>query len=387
MDERDLREGGGCEAIVYPLQLRGRASRVDGQAVAAECTGLELAPGLGRIFGASPAMLEVYRMVERVAPTDAAVMVSGESGCGKELVAQTLHALSDRRARPFVAVNCGALPANLVEAELFGYERGSFTGALKSHRGHFERAAGGTLFLDEIGQMPADTQVKLLRVLENGDYFHVGGEKELKADVRIIAATNCPSLEAMRAGNLREDLFYRLAVFPIELPPLRERGDDIVLLARHFLHLQNRHHGTDKVFSEAFLERMRSYSWPGNVRELQNCICRAYILAERVLDLPSVAPPEPSPREQRDGVLEFPVGTSLADIERDTIYATLARCAGNKRRTAQMLGVSLKTLYNRLNEYASASRPDSASGAVGSAGAGDGDRLRWLEAGRRKGER
>ena len=306
---------------------------------------------MGSIVGRSRAMQQVFQLIECVAPTEATVMVSGESGCGKELVAQTVHALSSRRQQPFVAINCGALPANLVEAELFGYERGSFTGALKTHRGHFERAAGGTLFLDEISEMPADTQVKLLRVLEAGDFFHVGGERPFKADVRVIAATNRQPVDAMRAGTLREDLFYRLAVFPIEVPPLRERGDDIALLARHFLHRHNRDYGTDKTFSDAFLEYLRTYSWPGNVRELQNCVCRAFILAQRVLDVPCTAPPKPAAKIGADGTLAFEVGTSLSDIERDTIFATLDRCQGNKRRTSEMLGVSLKTLYNRLNEY------------------------------------
>lgn len=351
MSESDLMDPCRPDAVVYPLHCRSRGNRGDKPARSGAGSGAEPAQSLGKIIGRSRAMQRVYQLIERVAPTDAAVMVTGESGCGKELVAETVHVLSSRAREPFVAVNCGALPPNLVEAELFGYDRGSFTGALKAHRGHFERAAGGTLFLDEISEMPADTQVKLLRVLEGGDFFHVGGERPFRANVRVIAATNRLPDEAMRAGILREDLFYRLSVFPIELPPLRERDDDILLLAHHFLHQQNRDLGTEKVFSEAFIERLSTYSWQGNVRELQNCICRAFILADRVLDLPDIAPPKPTATIGAHGKLEFMVGTSLADMERDTIFATLDRCQGNKRRTAEMLGVSLKTLYNRLNEY------------------------------------
>lgn len=291
-------------------------------------------------------------MISKVAPTEATVFVIGESGSGKELVASTIHELSDRARGPFLAVNCGAIPANLIEAELFGYEKGAFTGAAKTHRGYFERAAGGTLFLDEITEMAPEMQVRLLRVLETGRFTRVGGDSELRTDVRIVAATNREPAAAVKEGQLREDLMYRLAVFPIHLPPLRCRGDDVELLARHFLDAMNREDGTDKQLSKAALEALRAHSWPGNVRELKNALHRAFIMADDEVDLelgtfagtPYVAP--------RPGdCLQFVLGTSLAEMERRTIFATLDHCRGNKRRCAEILGVSLKTLYNRLSEY------------------------------------
>ncbi|UXY15126.1 sigma-54 dependent transcriptional regulator [Chitiniphilus purpureus] len=308
----------------------------------------------GTMYGASPVMRDVFSLIERVAPTEAAVLVVGESGCGKELVAQTVHQLSQRAKEPFVAVNCGALPASLIEAELFGYEKGAFTGANRTHPGVFERAEGGTLFLDEITEMPLDMQVRLLRVLETRRFTRVGGEREMRCNVRVVAATNRDPHQAVAEGNLREDLLYRLAVFPIALPPLRDRGDDVLLLARHFLGELNREHGTRKKLSESSEAAILRHPWPGNVRELKNCLQRAYILAEIWVDMdPELPLPGMGSRPiSRPGVLEFEVGTALPDVERRMIIATLDKFAGNKRKTAEALGVSLKTLYNRLNEYA-----------------------------------
>jgi DNA-binding NtrC family response regulator len=293
-------------------------------------------------------MQDVYRMIEKVAPTEATVFITGESGCGKELVARTIHERSPRARGGFVAINCGAIPQNLIEAELFGHERGAFTGANRQHRGCFERAEGGTLFLDEITEMAPEMQVRLLRVLETGRFTRVGGDGEIRTNVRVLAATNRDALDAVRDGRLREDLMYRLAVFPIALPPLRERDGDTELLAEHFLQKLNVESGTSKRFSRAALTTIRAYHWPGNVRELKNAVHRAFIMAEELveLDLAGLACP---PVEGE--CLRMPVGTSLAEMERQAIFATLDHCRGNKRRAAEMLGVSLKTLYNRLTAY------------------------------------
>lgn len=234
----------------------------------------------GDMVGESPAMLAVYKQIMRVAPSNATVLLVGESGTGKELAARAVHQFSKRRDMPFIAVNCGAIAANLIESEMFGHERGSFTGADRQHKGYFERADGGTLFLDEITEMSFDLQVKLLRVLETGRFMRVGTHKETACDVRIVASTNRNLEQAIKEGRLREDLYYRLAVFPIELPPLRRRDDDILLLARHFLSCLNVEYGTSRSFSNNALKLMRLYKWPGNVRELRNYIRRAYIMAE-----------------------------------------------------------------------------------------------------------
>jgi DNA-binding NtrC family response regulator len=312
----------------------------------------------GRLHGASTAMQEVYRMIERVAPTEATVFVTGESGCGKELVASTVHECSARAHGPFVAVNCGAIPQNLIEAELFGHEKGAFTGAMKTHRGYFERAAGGTLFLDEITEMPMDMQVRLLRVLETGRFTRVGGDQEFRADVRIVAATNRDPLQAVKEGHLREDLMYRLAVFPIDVPPLRERGEDVELLAHHFLAQLNEEAATGKALSPRAVAALRAHPWPGNVRELRNVVQRAFIMADdRLVELDHTSfGTVPCARPVPADCLQFALGTSLADMERTTIFATLEHCSGNKRRCAEILGVSLKTLYNRLAEYQASGR-------------------------------
>jgi DNA-binding NtrC family response regulator len=305
----------------------------------------------GLLYGSSPGMQQVYNLIERVAQTEATVLIVGESGSGKELVANTIHRKSARAKQPFVAVNCGAIPATLIEAELFGYEKGAFTGAAKTHHGYLERATGGTLFLDEITEMPAEMQVRLLRVLETGTYCRVGGGQEIQAGARIMAATNRDPAGAVADNRLREDLMYRLAVFPINLPPLRARGDDVELLARHFLASLNDEAKTDKVFSTASLTLLRTHPWPGNVRELKNCVQRAFILGDTEVELKELAPAARSAVTSH-GCLKFSIGTSLAAMERETIFATLEHCSGNKRRAAEVLGVSLKTLYNRLTEYA-----------------------------------
>lgn len=306
----------------------------------------------GDLYGASPVMRELFRLLGKVAPSQAIILIKGESGTGKELVATTLHKMSELSQKPFVAVNCGAFPANLVEAELFGHERGGFTGAVRLRKGCFERAAGGTLFLDEVTEMPLDMQVKLLRVLETGRFCRVGGDDEIEVKVRVIAATNrCPD-QAVKAGLLRPDLLYRLSVIPVDLPALRDRGEDIDLLAQLFLDQLNDDGNTAKEFSAASRQFLHAYAWPGNVRELKNLVQRAYLLADESLDLAAArAMSETGTVQTPEDRVLVPFGTSLAESERNLICATLKRCGGNKTRTAEILGVSLKTLYNRLHEY------------------------------------
>lgn len=313
----------------------------------------------GPLVGGSEAMGTVYDLITKVAPTDATVFIIGESGTGKEVVTQAVHELSRRRKGPFVPVNCGAISPNLIESTLFGHEKGSFTGAEKLHRGVFEQAAEGTLFLDEVTEMPLELQVKLLRVLETGTATRIGGEKPIPVDVRVVAATNRDPEQAVREGKLREDLWYRLNVFPIPLPPLRQRRGDIALLAQHFLGELNAANGSNKRWSDAAMEALEVYAWPGNVRELKNLSHRAFILGDQEIDvsclptLPSAA--EIAARAPEDGssVLQVRVGASVADVEKRLIFATLEQVSGNKQKAAEILGVSLKTLYNRLSAYKS----------------------------------
>ena len=302
------------------------------------------------LLGTSAAMQEVFRLIERVSPTEASVLLTGESGSGKELAAKSIHNRSLRRGGPFVAFNCGAIPAGLIEAELFGYETGSFTGAVCGHAGVFERADGGTLLLDEVTEMPADMQTRLLRVLESRKFYRVGANTEQSTDVRVIAATNRCPLQAVQSGQLREDLLYRLAVFPIDLPPLRSRGNDVELLADHFLAELNAQAGTQKRFTALARMTLRQHTWPGNVRELRNCVERAFILADQLLELTPMTQ-HGGPRDGQPDRLDIRVGTPIHDVERSLIEATLDYFQGNKRRAADALGCSLKTLYNKLNGY------------------------------------
>jgi transcriptional regulator with PAS, ATPase and Fis domain len=307
---------------------------------------------VGSLLGASPAMQEVFRLIERVGPTEASVLLTGESGSGKELAAQSIHECSPRRGGPFIAINCGAIPAGLIEAELFGYEKGSFTGAVRAHAGVFERAQGGTLLLDEVTEMPLDMQTRLLRVLETRKFYRVGASAEFTSDVRVIAATNRCPLKAVQTGQLREDLLYRLAVFPVALPPLRNRGDDVELLAEHFLSELNALGDTHKRLSALARMMLKQHTWPGNVRELRNCIERAYILGDSVLELAPLIQGAASRGDGGErGRLDIRVGSRIYDMERSLIEATLDYFKGNKRRAADALGCSLKTLYNKLNGY------------------------------------
>ncbi len=314
---------------------------------------------LGEMVGASGKMQEVFALVQQVAPSRAAVLISGESGTGKELAARAIHALSPRRAGPFVAINCAAMPDTLMESELFGHEKGAFTGAVERRAGCFELAQNGTVLLDEIGDMPIATQAKLLRVLEDGRVRRLGGKSEIQLDVRIVAATNSPLDNAIREGKFREDLFYRLNVFPIPLPPLRDRKDDLPVLTAALLEDLNHKHSTKIVDVAAdVMDRFRAYHWPGNVRELRNVLERAVILAgEGTIQTMHLPPgfggaPLPAPSLTAEGSeLRVPVGYTIEQAERALIELTLEHTKHNKTRAAEILGISQKTLFNKLKEY------------------------------------
>ena len=325
---------------------------------------------LGEMTGASPRMQEVFALIQQVAPSRAAVLITGESGTGKELAARAIHSLSPRRAAPFVAINCAALPDTLIESELFGHEKGAFTGALERRTGCFELAQNGTVLLDEVGDMPLATQAKLLRVLEDQRVRRLGGKNEIQLDVRVVASTNTPLDAAMRDGKFREDLFYRLNVFPIPLPPLRDRKEDIPALVSALLTDINRKHATKVTEADAeVLARLRGHSWPGNVRELRNVIERAVILAGEGPIKPShlpaafggaafamgAVPPAaaaPATATAADGhELRVPMGTTIEQAERGLIELTLEYTKNNRTRAAEILGISQKTLFNKLREY------------------------------------
>ncbi len=306
----------------------------------------------GLLRGSSKPMLQLYRQLRKVAQTETAVLLEGESGTGKELAAKTIHQFSARRDKPFVAINCGAIPPELIESELFGHEKGSFSGADRKRIGYFEQACGGTLFLDEIGEMSMDLQVKFLRVLESGEFRPVGSERVFYADVRLITATNRNSQNAIQNGLMREDLYFRIAQFPVRMPPLRERGQDIVGLAQHFLNQQNLRHNTDKVLAPELHDQLVDYFWSGNVRELRSAIERAFLLADHSLEyehFPQLD--EETALINREGVLRLSVGSSLQEAEQQLIFATLEHMDGDKKKTAMELGISVKTLYNKLKQY------------------------------------
>src|SRR5690349_4695782 len=305
----------------------------------------------GRIIGNSPGIRGVYRVIEQSAPTQASVLISGESGTGKELVAQTIHELSPRTSFPFVAINCSAIPETLLESEIFGHEKGAFTGASDRRTGVFELAHRGTLFLDEIAEMQPATQVKLLRVLQERSFRRLGGRQEQSVDVRVIAATNANPAEAVRSGKLREDLYYRLNVFAIELPPLRDRREDVPLLIQRFLNEFNgiNNKSVKAVDAEA-MQILEQYPWPGNIRELRNVIERATILAEGdFIGVRHLPPLLVSRGEETLPTMTLTPGTTVDEAERRLILLTLDHTRNNKTRAAEILGISLKTLHNKLN--------------------------------------
>ena len=320
----------------------------------------------GRLLGNSRGMMEVMRQVELAAPTDATLFIAGESGTGKELVARTVHELSPRRRGPFVAVNCAAIPETLLESEIFGHERGAFTGAAERRQGCFELADGGTLFLDEVAEMQPGIQAKFLRVLQEGQFRRLGAKAEIRVDVRVIAATNKELAKALQDGTLREDLYYRLNVFAIALPPLRDRLEDLTDLAQAFVEEFNTRHGRNvRGVDESALDALRRHRWPGNVRELRNAIERAVIVCSgdlvRAEHLPPLgAPSEPGAAVDQTGVdpgqavaadLVLPIGTTVENAERELIRRTLKQTGGNKTRAAELLGICIKTLHNKLHKY------------------------------------
>jgi two-component system nitrogen regulation response regulator GlnG len=331
------------------------------------------------LIGRSPAMQEIYRVIARLVNTDMTVLIHGESGTGKELVARALHDFGRRRANPFVAVNMAAIPRELIESELFGHEKGAFTGAVNRGIGRFEQAAGGSLFLDEIGDMPLEAQTRLLRVLQSGEFSPVGGRQAIRADVRIIAATHRDLRQMIQQGTFREDLFYRLNVVPIRLPPLRQRPEDIADLARHFLKLAQRDGLMQKSLDPSAIERMKAYSWPGNVRELENLMRRMAVLySESVIDRrivsTALADQEPSPATRANGGEEtlsqsverhidgyfkaHPHGLPasglydriLREVERPLLALSLQATRGNQIRAAELLGLNRNTLRKKLRE-------------------------------------
>lgn len=344
------------------------------------------------LVGSSQPMQQVYTQIAKAAPTDATILICGQSGTGKELVARSIHNRSERSDKRFVAVNCGAIPDSLIESELFGCEKGSYTGADRMRKGVFERAQNGTLFLDEITEMAMEAQIRLLRVLEERAVTRIGGDRAIKLNVRVIAATNRDPMQAIKDGQLREDLHYRLAVFPLNIPRLADREDDVMLLASHFLTKLNKAEGKSKSLSATATQRLYQYDWPGNVRQLRNMIYREFIMADQVLEMdtlkqlidesnqlaaekqsalstsPATVTQDATPSgnalvhdsSQETGTssdqqttVTLPVGTTLDEAEKQLILKTLEECDNNRTLAAQTLGISVKTLYNRLKDYES----------------------------------
>jgi len=378
-------KAGAFDYLVKPLRLaqleavleRLRPGRPSGVADASLWKALDEKGRFGAMIGVSPQMRDMCAVIARIARSDAPVMITGESGSGKEAAAQTIHMFSRRSDKPIVAINCGAVSSNLIESELFGHERGAFTGAEKRRAGYFELAEGGTLFLDEVTEMPPELQVKFLRVLETRTFRRVGGNEEMGSDVRIISSTNRDLLEAVEKKVLREDLYYRLNVLPLNVVPLRERREDVAVLARHFLErVAESEGGGRRSFSPAAVERLLAHVWPGNVRELRNTVHRAYVLSDDgVVDetvvagvlagrssgvFAAVRPPAPasstaalSGEPDSDDPLRVPVrvGDSLEEVERRLLERTLMAVGGDKKKAAELLRVSLKTVYNKIKQY------------------------------------
>ena len=327
---------------------------------------------LGSLVGTSKKMQEIFRLIEMVAPSTASVLITGESGTGKEMVARTIHELSPRRSKPFVAINCAAIPESLIESEIFGHEKGAFTGALERRTGCFELAEGGTLLLDEIGEMPVATQAKLLRVLEDRKLRRLGSKTETSIDVRVLAATNKVPEEAVASGQLRNDLYYRLNVFNIHMPPLRDHKDDLPALVQYLLQDMNAKHGRSvSGVVDDVTKAFQSYGWPGNVRELRNTLERAVILCEGRVVEPKHLPPgfgnviPRAPVQEANGI-RLGVGTTVEEAEKLLILKTLESTNNNKTRAAEILGISLKTLHNKLKEYGQSNSATPAAEAANS---------------------
>ena len=327
------------------LEMRRKARRLTAR--------VEEDGGLGDFVGVSKAIREVYQFIESVAQRDVSVMITGESGTGKEVVARTIHKMSRREGKPFIAINAAAIPESLIESELFGHERGAFTGAVATRQGVFEQANGGTLLIDEIAEMPMALQPKLLRVLADGKVRRLGGSFEFEFDVRVLAATNRDPFKAIEEGKLREDLYYRLNVVPIALPPLRARGEDVPLLVQHFVkEFNSKHQLNIEGTTDEAMTMLKGYSWPGNVRELRNVIERSVVLAKSDWIEEKDLPPYVRNPALRAEKLVFAVGeTTVADAERELILKTLERAGNNKAEAARQLGVDVKTIYNKLKSY------------------------------------
>jgi DNA-binding NtrC family response regulator len=326
---------------------------------------------LGSLVGSSRKMQEIYHLIELVAPSTASVLITGESGTGKELVARTIHELSPRKNKPFVAINCAAIPETLIESEIFGHEKGAFTGALERRTGCFELAESGTLLLDEIGEMPVGTQAKLLRVIEDRKLRRLGSKSETSIDVRVLAATNKVPEDAVANGQLRNDLYYRLNVFNIHMPPLRDHKEDIPGLTQTLIQAMNaKHERNVRSVSDSVFRLFEDFSWPGNVRELRNCLERAVIVCDSSVIEPRHLPPgfgDSPPRRfvsETNGI-HVGVGTTVDEAERQLIVKTLESTHNNKTRAAEILGISLKTLHNKLKEYGTQGQQVS-SGEMGS---------------------
>lgn len=338
------------------------ASELLGTRVELEVTRRKLrdAGSLGSLVGPSKKMQEIFRLIEMVAPSTASVLITGASGTGKELVARTIHDLSPRRNKPFVPINCAAIPETLIESEIFGHEKGAFTGALERRTGCFELAEGGTLLLDEIGEMPVATQAKLLRVLEDRKLRRLGSKSETTVNVRVLAATNKVPEDAVARGELRNDLYYRLNVFNIHMPPLREHKEDVPELLQNLLMEVNTKHGRKvAAVSEAVLNLFRNYAWPGNVREMRNTLERAVIVCDGAVIETKHLPPgfghiAARPPVNDPDSIHLGIGTTVQEAERQLILKTLESTNNNKTRAAEILEISLKTLHNKLKEYGSA---------------------------------
>ena len=350
--EKPLDLGRLRHLVASTLESRSRAP-----ATAALREGLSRGEVPAGFIGNAPSVLEIFRVVSKVAPTNATVLILGESGTGKELVAEAIHAASPRASGPFVKVNCAALPEGLLESELFGHVRGSFTGAVKDRAGRFEAANGGTILLDEVGEVPPHTQVKLLRVLQTRQIERVGDSRSHRVDVRMVAATNADLEEAVRKGDFREDFYFRLKVITLRMPALRERRGDVPALAEHFRAMYGARHGRDvRAFTPAAMALLASYDWPGNVRELENTVEAAVVLTENARIDADVLPEELGGAQRvqdlpEDDVIRIRAGTPLPEVEKAIILDALARTRGNKTAAARILGIGLRTLYRKLEQY------------------------------------
>ncbi|WP_414827802.1 sigma-54-dependent transcriptional regulator [Alteromonas sp. H39] len=351
--------GPNIDYLVKPIQreeieavLTGKKNQKKAQ------SGPKVTRHFGHLIGESTPMKELYKLIERVSRTSANVMLLGESGVGKEVVAAAIHEASDAEG-PYIATNCGAFSKELIGSELFGHEKGAFTGAVGRKAGVFEQSENGTLFLDEITEMPIDMQPNLLRVLENKVVIRVGGTKAIPVNCRVVSATNRSMEEIAESKVLREDIYFRLAVFPITIPPLRERKEDIPLLATYFIDELNKENGTNFIWEDTQLDTLKAYDWPGNVRELRHFVHRAAIMSDPEgsdIELPKTIESPFAKKQSTTPALQ--AGRTIEDVEKELIYATLEKVNGNKTLAAEMLGISTKTLYNRLHAYGDLSKEE-----------------------------